>query len=55
MIDENVDALLKKLQNLTVDGIVSRVDGKLYLKSDFLTEVGIAQGKCCLLYTSRCV
>ena len=45
VIDENVDALLKKLQNLTVDGIVSRVDGKLYLKSDFLTEVGIAQGK----------
>lgn len=44
-IDENVDALLKKLQNLTVDGIVSRVDGKLYLKSDFLTEFGIEKGK----------
>lgn len=45
VIDENVDALLKKLQNLTVDGIVSRVDGKLYLKSDFLTEFGIEKGK----------
>lgn len=45
VIDENVDALLKKLASLTVEGIVSRVDGKLYVKSDFLTEIGIEKGK----------
>lgn len=45
VIDENVYALLKKLENMTFDGIVSRVDGKLYLKSDFLTEAGIEKGK----------
>lgn len=44
VIDETVDALLKKLENVTVDGILSRVDGKLYLKSDFLTEAGIPKG-----------
>ena len=44
VIDQNVDALLKKLENMQVEGIVSRVDGKLYVKSDFLTEVGIPQG-----------
>lgn len=44
VIDENVNSLLKKLENLTVESIISRVDGKLYLKSDFLTEVGIPQG-----------
>lgn len=45
VIDENVDALLKKMASLTVEGIVSRVDGKLYVKSDFLTEIGIEKGK----------
>ena len=45
VIDENVDALLQKLENFSADGILSRVDGKLYLKSDFLTEVGIAKGQ----------
>lgn len=44
VIDENIDALLKKLENVTAESIVSRVDGKLYLKSDFLTEVGISKG-----------
>lgn len=45
VIDENVDTLLKKMASLTVEGIVSRVDGKLYVKSDFLTEIGIEKGK----------
>lgn len=45
VIDENVDALLKKMASLTVEGIVSRVDDKLYVKSDFLTEIGIEKGK----------
>ncbi|MDO4669527.1 MAG: copper amine oxidase N-terminal domain-containing protein, partial [Butyricicoccus pullicaecorum] len=44
VIDENVDALLKKLANITVEGIISRTDSKLYLKSDFLTELGIPKG-----------
>lgn len=44
VIDENVDALLKKLENVTVEAILSRVDGKLYVKSDFLSELGIPKG-----------
>ena len=44
ILDENVDSLLKKLANVTVEGIISRTDGKLYLKSDFLTEAGIPKG-----------
>ncbi len=44
VIDENVDSLLRKLEHITANGIISRTDGKLYLKSDFLTEVGIANG-----------
>lgn len=44
VIDENVDTLLKKLENVTAYSIISRADGKLYLKSDFLTELGISKG-----------
>ncbi len=44
VIDENVDVLLQKMENITANGIISRADGKLYLKSDFLTEVGIQRG-----------
>ena len=46
VIDENVDALLQKLENFSADGILSRVDGKLYLKSDFFDRgSGIAKGQ----------
>lgn len=38
-VDANVTALLKKLHNTTTEGILSRVDGKLYLKSPILTNV----------------
>lgn len=44
VIGEDVDKLLKKLENLQIEAILSRVDGKLYLKSDALTELGIKQG-----------
>lgn len=44
VMDENVDVLLQKMENITANGIISRADGKLYLKSDFLTEVGIQKG-----------
>lgn len=45
VIGSDVDALLKKLESISYDAILSRVDGKIYVKSDALTEFGIAQGK----------
>ena len=44
VIGDEVDSLLKKLENLSLEAILSRVDGKLYLKSDALTEIGIPAG-----------